>query len=376
VCARLQGVLPKGVGSSAERFRNNDEHPALVVEQMVRRRASGSSDLTVQSETNMHSSRYLPSLRAIAVACLGLAAGMAGAQDAYPNKIVTIVVNQSPSAPADALGRTLAEQLGRALGQPFVIANRDGAGGTIGVDAVKQAKADGYTLGYGTQGAFSIQPHLRKAMRYKADDFEFVCQTSSFVTVLAVGTKSRYRSMQDVIEAARKAPGTISIGSMGVGSTPHLIGEALANDAQVKFNHIPYRNPGDLVTQLIAGDIDLTVLSPVTIANNKDIRPVAILANHKLAVLPDVPLLKDLGFKGGEVPIFVGLYAPKATPAPALAKLRQACATAVESEAFKKISDTLGVQREYADMPAYTENIRRDIRSMNALIPELGIKPE
>ncbi|WP_159911402.1 tripartite tricarboxylate transporter substrate binding protein [Pantoea sp. 18069] len=301
---------------------------------------------------------------------------MAGAQDTYPNKVVNIIVPQSASAPADALGRALAEQLGKQLGQSFVITNRDGAGGTIGVEVVKHAKADGYTLGYGTQSAFSMQPHLRKTMRYQADDFEFVCQTSSFVTVLAVGAKSRYRSLQDIIEVARKAPGTITFGSMGLGSTPHIIGEVLAKDARVKFNHIPYRNPGDLVTQLIVGDLDLTVLSSVTVANNKDIRPVAVLASNKPAVFPEVPLLKDLGYERGDVPIFVGLYAPKATPAPALARLRQACAIAVESDAFKRTSDTLGAERRYADMPAYTENIRQDIRLMKELIPELGIKPD
>lgn len=324
----------------------------------------------------MHSSSYFLLLRVIAVAGLGWAVFTARAQDAYPNKVVTIIVPQSPSAPADALGRTLADQMGKLLGQSFVITNRDGAGGTIGVDAVKQAKADGYTLGYGTQSAFSIQPLLRKTMRYQAGDFEFVCQTSTFVTILAVGTKSRFRSLQDLIEAARKAPGTITLGSMGLGSAPHIIGESLAKDARVKFNHVPYRNPGDLVTQLMAGDIDVTVLSPVTIANNKDIRPVAVLAGSKLATYPDVPLLRDLGYSRGEVPIFVGLYAPKATPAPTLARLRQACASAVESEAFKRMSDNLGVQRQYADAPTYTENIRQDIRAMKELIPELGIKPE
>lgn len=324
----------------------------------------------------MHSCSDLLSRRVIAVACLGLAPGLAGAQDAYPNKAVTIVVNQSPSAPADMLGRALAEQFGKLLGQSFIVMNRDGAGGAIGVEAVKRSAADGYTLGYGTQSAFSIQPHMRKTIGYEANDFEFICQTSSFVTVLAVGARSQYRSLQDIIEAANKAPGTITIGSMGVGSATHIIGEALARDTGVELNRIPYRNPGDLVTQLISGDVDLGVMSPVLVANNKDVRAVAVLANDKQAAFADVPLLKDLGYTRSEVPILVGLYAPKGTPAPALARLREACTVAVESEAFKRMSDTLGVERLYADMPAYTENIQQDIRSMNELIPQLGITPE
>lgn len=324
----------------------------------------------------MHSCSYLLSHRVIAVACLGLAPGLVGAQATYPGSAVTIVVSQSPSAPADLLGRTLAEQLGKELGQSFVIMNRDGAGGAIGVEAVKRAEADGYTLGYGTQSPFSIQPHLHKNISYGASDFEFVCQTSSFVTVLAVGAKSQYQSLQDILEAARKAPGTVTIGSMGVGSTTHIIGEVLASDAGVEFNHIPYRNPGALVTQLISGDVDLGVMSPTLVANNKDIRSIAALANTKQAMLPDVPLLKDLGYKGSEVSIFVGLYAPKGTPAPALAKLREACAIAVESDEFKKLGATLGVEHRYADMPAYTKNIQQDIRSMNELLPKLGITPE
>ncbi|MDQ6680342.1 MAG: tripartite tricarboxylate transporter substrate binding protein, partial [Pseudomonadota bacterium] len=194
--------------------------------------------------------------------CAMLGTGSARSEDLYPSKPVTIVVPQSAGSQADLLVRVLAEQLGSSLHQHFIVNNREGAAGTIGVAAVKQARPDGYTLGYGAQGAFTIQPNLRKSMPYDVNDFEFICQSNTITLVVAVGPQSPFKSLSELIEAARKSPGTITLGSVGIGSGPHLVGESIALEAGVKFNHIPFKSIGDLNTQLIAGSIDFTVTTP------------------------------------------------------------------------------------------------------------------
>lgn len=311
------------------------------------------------------------SLCTSAVFCLALLPGAAGAQEAYPSKPVTLIVGQSAGAPADLLARALGGQISQLLGQPMIVVNRDGAAGTIAVEAVKRATPDGYTLGYGTQGPFTLQPNLRKVMQYKSDEFEFICQTNVFVPVVAVGLKSPYHSLRELVDAARKAPGTITLGSVGIGSGPHIIGEGIGLDAGVKFNHIPFRSPAEVNTQIISGAIDFTVTAP-----RSDLRPLAATGKTRLGILPEVPLLRELGFKRGAVPGFTGLFALKGVPAGVLARLRQVCPAAVDSEPFKTASERLVAPRDFADSAEYTENIRQDMRAMSEILTALGVKPE
>ncbi|MEO7241843.1 MAG: tripartite tricarboxylate transporter substrate binding protein [Variovorax sp.] len=316
-------------------------------------------------------------MTAIAISSLiGLCADAADAQSTYPSRPVTLVLTQGPGSQADLLARVLAEQMGKSLQQTFIIDNRAGASGTIGVSAVKRAAPDGYTLGYGSQGAFSIQPHLHKSMPYDVADFDFVCQTNIINLVVVAGPKSPFHSMKELVDAARNAPDTITLGSVGVGSGPHLIGEAIALEAGVKFNHIPFSKIGDLNTQLMAGNIDFTVTTPTLIAGNKAVRPLAAIASQKLTSNPDVPLLQDLGFKRTPLPGFIGMYAPKGIPAEALTRLSQTCADAVKSDAYRTASEGTSSPVQYADPAQYALTVKQDVGQMGELIRALGIKPE
>ena len=162
----------------------------------------------------------------------------ANAQDVYPSRPVTIIIPFTAGSQPDILARALAEHFTKVLGQSFVILNRDGAAGVIGVEALSQSKPDGYTLGYGPQGQFTIQPNLRKNMRYKVEDFEFICQSNTGAFAVVAGPTSPYNSLAELIEAARKSPGKISFASAGHATGPHLIGESLALEAGVKFNTV------------------------------------------------------------------------------------------------------------------------------------------
>lgn len=303
-------------------------------------------------------------------------AGPALAQEAYPTRPITVIIPFSGGSQIDILARALTEHMAKALGQPFVISNREGAAGVIGVEALSQSKPDGYTLGYGPQGQFTIQPNLRKNLKYKPDDFEFLCQTNSGMFVVAAGPGSPYNSLAELLEAARKSPGKISFASAGHATGPHLIAESIALEAGVKLNHIPFRSVGDMYTQVIGGQVDFMVTTPVFLTTRKDVKGFAVVADQRLAANPGIPLLKDLGFKRSTLPGFVGLYAPKGMPAAASGALRKACPGAVESEGFKSAGDKTATPIFYADSPAYTASLQQDVRFMADLLATLGIKPE
>lgn len=307
--------------------------------------------------------------------CLLVPGALVRAQE-YPARAVNLVVPQSAGGQADILARVLAEQMSKLLNQPVTVLNRDGAAGTIGVTAVKEAAADGYTIGFGTQGPFTIQPQLRKALRYAVDDFEFLCQTNTSVLVVVVGPNSSYLSLKELLDAARKAPGTITMGSIGVGSGPHLVGEAIAQKAEVKFNHIPFRSIPDLNAQLIGGGIDVMVTTPTLLETYKTVRPLAVAAAQRLPSHPDVPLLSQLGFVRGTVPGFMGVYGPKGLQTGVSTRLRQACDAAAHAPNFVATSDRLGSPAQYADNTAYSQKITQDLSAMTELMRALAIKPE
>ena len=302
--------------------------------------------------------------------------GAAQAQEAYPSRTVSIIVPFTAGSQPDILVRAMAEHFTKVLGQPFVIQNRDGAAGVIGVEALSQSKPDGYTLGYGPQGQFTIQPNLRKNLKYKVDDFEFICQSNTGAFAIVAGPNSRYNTLAELVEAARKAPGAISFASAGHATGPHLIGESLALEAGVKFNHIPFRNVGDMYTQVLGGQIDFAVTTPIFLTSRKDAKGFAFVGEKRLATHPAVPTLKELGFKRSTLPGYLGLYAPKGMPAAASAALRKACPGAVDSEAFKQASEKTATPLGYADSPEYTANIMGDAKYMAELLNTLGIKPE
>jgi len=220
---------------------------------------------------------------------------------------VTVVVPFTAGSQPDVLARALAEHMGKALGQSFGVMNREGAAGMIGVESVAQSKPDGYTLGYGPQGQFTIQPNLRKNMRYKVEDFDFLCQSNTGIFVVAAGPNSRFNTLAELIEAARKEPGKISFASAGHATGPHLIAESIGLEAGAKFNHIPFHNVADMYTQVIAGTVDVALTTPVFLTTRKDIKGLAVVGERRLAANPGIPLLKELGYKRSTLPGYLGL---------------------------------------------------------------------
>jgi len=297
------------------------------------------------------------------------------AQDTFPSRPITLITPLSAGSQIDIIARGLAEALSKVSNQPVVVQNREGASSIIGVDAVAKAKPDGYTLGFGPDGAFVIQPNLNANLPYKIEDFDFICQTNSTMFLFLVGPQSPFKTVNELIETARKSPGQINFGTGGVATSMHLLGESVASEANVKFNHVPFKSIGDLSVQTLNGTVDFTVTVPNMLMVNlsKGMRALAISGDGKIPNLPSIPLLKEMGFKQAGNPSMIGLYAPKGMPADATTWLRNACQKAVASAEFAATSAKTMTAVQYNDGISYGKLLAQNHKSNGDLIKKLNI---
>jgi len=297
------------------------------------------------------------------------------AQDTFPSRPIVLITPLSAGSQIDIIARGLAEAFSKVSNQPMVVQNREGASSIIGVDAVAKAKPDGYTLGFGPDGAFVIQPNLNANLPYKSEDFDFICQTNSTMFLFLVGPQSPFKTVNELIETARKSPGKLNFGTGGVATSMHLLGESVASEANVKFNHVPFKSIGDLSVQTLNGTVDFTVTVPNMLMVNlsKGMRALAISGDGKIPNLPSIPLLKEMGFKQAGNPSMIGLYAPKGMPADATTWLRNACQKAVVSAEFAATSAKTMTAVQYNDGISYGKLLAQSQKSNGDLIKKLNI---
>ena len=195
----------------------------------------------------------------LALGALALVGDIQGAmaQDKYPNKPITWLVPFAVGGPTDAIARTVAQRVSTELPHPIIIDNPSGAGGTVGALRAARAKADGYTLFVGHIGTMAAAPYLFKGLKYDPlKDFTPIFRFPDTPMVLLVKNGSRFKTVSDLLEEARKNPGKLTFGTAGVGSSSHLAAEHLAATAKVKFTFVPYKGTGPAMTDLVGGQID------------------------------------------------------------------------------------------------------------------------
>jgi len=271
----------------------------------------------------------------------------------YPTKPVKIVVPFTAGSATDILARVVGDQLSKSLGQPFVIENKPGAGGILGTQLAKDAAPDGYTLIAAGSGPFGINPGVYKSLPYDpVRDFEPIGNIVLTPQAIVVGAQSPYKSIKDLVAAARGKPGQLSFGSLGNGSTSHLTMEAFQSAAGVKLNHIPFKGSSDAQTQIIGGNVDMmsdTVPGVLAQVKAGKLRALGVAIPQRSPYLPDVPTLDEQGYKGFESVGWIGLAAPAKTPPAILDKLNAevrkmlqdpAVKEKMASLAFTPVSDT------------------------------------
>jgi tripartite-type tricarboxylate transporter receptor subunit TctC len=266
-------------------------------------------------------------IAAIALALIGLATlalGPLRAED-YPSRPIRILVPYSPGGIADIAARIIGAKLTEAWGQQTVVENRPGANGFIAVTDAARSAPDGYTLVVVTAGDVTINPSLFKNVPYDVDrDLASISAVSDAPLVLAAHGKSPYKSVADVIAAAKAKPGALDIGTPGYGSINHLILESISLNTGTKFVHVPYKGGAPAAQALVAGDIPLAIVASSTVAPhvpNGSVRVLAISTGQRSPLNPEWPPLAQEGAGDINMSNWTALLAPKATPQPIIAKL-------------------------------------------------------
>ncbi len=267
-------------------------------------------------------------LAALAAAAVGLAPALAQAQD-YPSRPVKLVVPFGPGTTTDIISRVIAEALGKPLGQTVVVENRAGAGGVIGSDLVAKSPADGYTIVMGTVGTHAINASLYKRLPYDPlKDFAPVVFAGYTPTLLVVAANSPLKSVKDLAAQAAR-PGGVSFASAGNGTSGHLAGELLKARLGGEMVHVPYKEGGLAMSDVMAGQVQFMFYHPAAVLPQiraGKLRALGASSTKRSAAAPEVPSISEQVPGEFDLVAWFMLYAPAATPAPVLAKLRDAAA--------------------------------------------------
>jgi len=270
------------------------------------------------------------------------------AQAAYPDKPVTIVVPFPPGGSTDMIARTLGAKLQESLGQTFIVDNRAGATGTIGMGQVKRAAPDGYTLIVSSLGPFVIAPHLLKNVPYDmSKDFDLLMVAVQAPNVLVVPAASPLKSVADVLAQAKKAPNKMTFASSGNGSSDHLTAELFWQQTGTTGVHVPYKGGAPAMNDLLGGVVDASfqnINAVVQHVNAGKLRALAVTGDKRSALLPQVPTLSEAGVKGADVYSWQAVAAPKGLPADVKAKLHAAMVAALNDASVKPKLTELGFE--------------------------------
>lgn len=311
------------------------------------------------------------SSRLVLAVLLALTAPAAMAAD-YPTKAVTIIVPFSSGNVVDILARSLGEALGRAIGGPTLVVNREGAAGIVAMTAVATARPDGYILGFAPQGQITIQPHIRSDLPYRASSFTPICQTFENQFAVVVGPDSPAQDFKSFVALARAAPGKLAWGDSGVATVPNLQMHSLLQSAGLQMAYTPYRTYGDLLRDVTSGRLDAAAPSIGSFSAD-EVRVLAILADRRHPQFPDVPTVAEFGY-AVSMPGFGGLYAPAGVPAPVLAALEKGCATAAADGTYQSTAAHTGALARYLDHDGFTRRLQDDSRAKAALIRSLHLR--
>lgn len=270
-------------------------------------------------------------------ACLLGLAPAAHAQN-WPARPIKLIVPYAAGGPTDAIARLLATRMGASLGQPVVVDNRAGAGGSIGVEATVKAPADGYTFALVAPGPLAGMPNLMKTS-YGLDDIQYLTVVAKIPSVLVVNSNSGLDSLEALTRKAKAEPGKLTYSSAGPGTTPHIGMEIFKDQAGVNLLHIPYKGAAPAVTALLSGEVHaamvdlLPVLPHVT---SGKLKVLAVAATSRAPQLPDAPTTAEKGLPGVTMETTYGLIAPKALPEPIATRFREAALAAANAPDMKQ----------------------------------------
>jgi len=289
------------------------------------------------------------------------------------------VIGYTPGAVSDLAARTLSDGLNQAWGQPVIVDNRPGSGSNIAAGYVARAPADGYTLMVGTDATLTSNVFLYKHTPFDpVKDFAPIINAGANIICLAVNAELPIKTVTDLIAYAKKNPGRLSYGTSGVGSPHHLSGELLHQKAGIEITHIPYKGGGAAVNDLLGGHIGMAFLSlsaAVPHMNTGKIRIVAVVEKTRYAALPEIPTVGET-VPGFEMSSWVGVFAPAGTPPDIVAKLNDAMAKVLKTDAVRTKLANLGLVVQAGSPAELAETVKDGLKVRGELVKAAGIQPE
>lgn len=317
----------------------------------------------------------LPAAFVAVAAAAVLSPGNARAE--YPERPITIVACFPPGGGTDLAVRMINVQLGQALGQPVIIENRGGAGGSVGSGVVARAAPDGYTL-LSCSSAFVVNPSLYQKVPYDPfKDFTPIMVIGASPNVFVVPAQSKIKSMKEFIELAKANPGKMNWTSSGVGTTPQLDGELIKIKTGINIVHIPYAGAGPASTAVLAGLVDLYTAnygSLTGLLSGGKVRAVAVTSKIRWPDLPDVPTLDEIGIKDAESDTFQGLFAPAGTPKPIVDRLAKEIGKILADPEIKAKYAKLGLPVLAEGPDQFRARIAHEVPMYKEIIDKAGLQ--
>ena len=293
---------------------------------------------------------------------------------AYPDRPITIIYPYAPGT--DGHTRALAESFQQQFGQPVVVSNRDGGSGVVGMRVVAQARPDGYTLGMTPLTPLAVQPHMVRDIGIGPESFEPVCNVADNIIGIAVRPGSPFDTIADLVAAARRQE--LTFGSPGPNSIPFLGVFRMQRAAGGDYLHIPFRGSSTSVTELLGGRLDfvtMVVASAGTLVRSGELRLLGVFSEARHPEFPQVPTIREQGIDAVQ-PSYAALFAPRGTPEPVLARLEEACRHALETEAFKRAAQHLGVAIVFRNRTQLRDLLAEEYASFGRDLRALGVRPQ
>lgn len=315
----------------------------------------------------------------LAVTGLALTTGVHAQEGNYPNRPVMLVVSAAAGGTTDLAARLISEPLSKALGQSVVVDNKPGGNGTIAAQAVQRAKPDGYTLLVQYSGYHVITPLLTKVSWDPVKDFAPVANLLSAPQVLVVRPGLPVKSLGELVAYAKANPNKLNYASSGNGSLQHVSTELLNQMAGIHITHVPYKGTGPAMTDLLGGNVDMTITTPPPLMGHiaaGKLRPLVVTSKTRVASLKDVPSAPEAGYPDLDVSSWFAMYAPAGTPKPVIDKLTSEIEKIMKTEAFRKKAEELGADARYMNPQQLDQYQKAELQRWAKVIKSADIHAE
>jgi tripartite-type tricarboxylate transporter receptor subunit TctC len=322
----------------------------------------------------------MTSMRRILATLVLLAAMPWAHAQSWPTKPVKIIVPFPAGGPTDVLTRVLGDKLAQALGQPVVIENKPGAGGSIGADLAAKSAPDGYTLVMATGSTHSVGPHLNPRLPYDPQkDFTPVIYVGYATNVLLVSPKLGVGNVRELIELAKKDPGKLNYATSGIGSVAHLTSEMFAAMAGIKLTHVPYKGTQQSITDIVSGQVAMLFDNTLTGKPHVDqgrLKGLAVSSRKRSAVMPDIPTIDESGLPGFDSWNWFGIFGPANVPQPVVQRVNAEMNKVLADPAVKERFVSLGFEITGGTPAEFAAVVESESRRWAKVIRDANIKPE